>query len=728
MTFTFTAQVAWDPNGKQAVKNASFQVYAVTDTAYTTPLPITDPFGVALPGNILNSGSQGVFPQFQQATNSAVVVTDPAHTYAWTLNCVPTDAATANFISTGGSATNNALANTYTPKWLANSAYTVNQIITNPTGDLVRCTTAHTATSTYDSTKFQLNATDPNASTAGALNATYTTPGSVSTQISSASTPLGLRTNLDTNPSFETNVTGLTPNGTGTTVGASTLQAYTGTQSALITWGTIYGNVTKTLTTIPGLTYTWSQYVYVPSGATAVQLTAYGSVPAQVYSPATTTTGAWQRLSVTFTANGTSVTLAVQGATQPPSGQTCYIDAGLIEQTAQLRSFFTGSTPATGATTYAWTGTADASTSTQTTVGAPWLPQHPAYIAAKAAGTYDPRLNVYNWKQSNTRKLRAALGKAMAGSSACKIGFAGDSTTAGYTALAATQSPPIVIRGLLEKFGYPIMGTGPVVGNPGGGPGGFLDGRWSFTGTWTTQASNNNFLYQTVVSGSTALFTSDKPGTIVELRYMNNGGAFTYSIDGAAAVAVTPTGAGTLASVLVTGLANTTHTINVTSTTATAFYLVWADVRAATSGVLIANYGTCSSTTSDWLNSNFYYPGNMLADWAPNCTFLDLGINDVGGSVATATIKANLQSLITKFQASGDVILLTSNPHQSLDFTAINQAKYELAISNDIPLIDIFDRLTSYAVSNPLGMYNDAAHPSAAGYADKGSVIFRAIA
>jgi len=123
------------------------------------------------------------------------------------------------------------------------------------------------------------------------LSATYATPSGVSGQISSASAPLGLRTNLDTNPSFETGVTGLTANGAGNTVAVSTAQAYVGTQSALITWGTAYGNVAKSLTTVAGLTYTWSQYVYVPAGATAVQLTAYGSVPAQVYSAASTVTG-----------------------------------------------------------------------------------------------------------------------------------------------------------------------------------------------------------------------------------------------------------------------------------------------------------------------------------------------------------------------------------------------------------------------------------------------------
>jgi len=115
VTFTFAAAVAWDPIGKQAVKNVSFQVYTTVDTGYTTPLAITDPFGAAIPGNILNSGSQGVFPQFNQATNAAVVITDPAHTYAWTWNCVPTDAAVANFISNTGSATTGQLNSAYAP-------------------------------------------------------------------------------------------------------------------------------------------------------------------------------------------------------------------------------------------------------------------------------------------------------------------------------------------------------------------------------------------------------------------------------------------------------------------------------------------------------------------------------------------------------------------------------------------------------------------------------------
>lgn len=105
MTFTFPAAVAWDPVGKQAVKNTSFQVYTTADTGFVTPLAITDPFGVTLPGNILNSGTQGVFPQFNQAANSTVVITDPTRTYIWTINAIMQDASVAAYVGQAGSAT-----------------------------------------------------------------------------------------------------------------------------------------------------------------------------------------------------------------------------------------------------------------------------------------------------------------------------------------------------------------------------------------------------------------------------------------------------------------------------------------------------------------------------------------------------------------------------------------------------------------------------------------------
>lgn len=128
MAFTFAAAVAWDPIGKQAVKNTSFQVYATADTGFVTPLAITDTFGVTLPGNILNSGSQGVFPEFEQDTESTVVITDPAHTYVWTVTAIMQDTSVAAFVGKAGSASEVAV------KAAAKSA--VSTDLDNPASDI----------------------------------------------------------------------------------------------------------------------------------------------------------------------------------------------------------------------------------------------------------------------------------------------------------------------------------------------------------------------------------------------------------------------------------------------------------------------------------------------------------------------------------------------------------------------------------------------------------------
>ncbi|WP_284990868.1 MULTISPECIES: hypothetical protein [unclassified Arthrobacter] len=165
MSFTFPSMVTWDPNGKQNVKNVSFQVYAVTDTGFTTPLAITDTFNNPLPGNILNSGTQGVFPQFQQATNSTVVIADATKVYAWTINCVQQDSATASFITTGGTATKAALDGAYAatsttvPKWVTATAYTAGQLVISPNGDVVSAIASHTSGGTFSAANWNLSPT-----------------------------------------------------------------------------------------------------------------------------------------------------------------------------------------------------------------------------------------------------------------------------------------------------------------------------------------------------------------------------------------------------------------------------------------------------------------------------------------------------------------------------------------------------------------------------------------
>lgn len=116
MAYTFPAMVAWNPNAKAGVFNTIFYVYATSDTGFTTPLAITDPFGVAIVGNALNSGAEAIIPEFQQATNATVVIRDISGTYAWTIIAIqpPTqDSAVAGWVTQTGSATQAALNGKY---------------------------------------------------------------------------------------------------------------------------------------------------------------------------------------------------------------------------------------------------------------------------------------------------------------------------------------------------------------------------------------------------------------------------------------------------------------------------------------------------------------------------------------------------------------------------------------------------------------------------------------
>lgn len=172
MTFTFAAAVAWDPIGKQAVKNTSFQVYTQADTGFTTPLTITDTFGATLPGNILNSGTQGVFPEFEQVANSTVVITDPTRTYVWTITAVMQDSSVAAYVGTTGSATALAVKSevtagataaalnaTFVPRWKTATVYAIGDKTVSPNGDTVTANAAHTSAAAFatDTAKWDLS-------------------------------------------------------------------------------------------------------------------------------------------------------------------------------------------------------------------------------------------------------------------------------------------------------------------------------------------------------------------------------------------------------------------------------------------------------------------------------------------------------------------------------------------------------------------------------------------
>jgi len=58
---------------------------------------------------------------------------------------------------------------------------------------------------------------------------------------------------------------------------------------------------------------------------------------------------------------------------------------------------------------------------------------------------------------------------------------------------------------------------------------------------------------------------------------------------------------------------------------------------------------------------------------------------------------------------------------------AYNQAIRGLAVTNNIPLIDIYSRWQSYAVSNAVGLYYDQIHPNGQGYQNQWNAVYGVI-
>ena len=178
------------------------------------------------------------------------------------------------------------------------------------------------------------------------------------------------RVNMCTNPGFEVSTAGWSNGAAGSSLATTTAHAFEGTQSMLCTWGTSAANAQSVLinfTTVIGTQYTLSAYVWVPAAQPRIAIAGtnpgFAPLPTAI-SPPTTTNGAWERISATFTATQTTSQLTIRAYDAPTAGNTCYVDAVLIEATGVLGSYFDGATFSTSTYTFAWNGASGISTST----------------------------------------------------------------------------------------------------------------------------------------------------------------------------------------------------------------------------------------------------------------------------------------------------------------------------------------------------------------------------
>lgn len=192
------------------------------------------------------------------------------------------------------------------------------------------------------------------------------------------------RTNLITNPSFETDVSLTTIAApAGATISRSTAQSFVGSASCAGTTGATAGSMifgtstTNRLSVVGEQTYTASLYVRsaTVTRSARVRILWYNAAGANITTSdgvnSTTSTSAWQRRSVSATAPATAVTAVVQLVVISASTtETHFLDAILFEAGSVLLPYFDGTyaDPYSGytLTTQGWNGTTNNSTSTAT--------------------------------------------------------------------------------------------------------------------------------------------------------------------------------------------------------------------------------------------------------------------------------------------------------------------------------------------------------------------------
>jgi lysophospholipase L1-like esterase len=351
--------------------------------------------------------------------------------------------------------------------------------------------------------------------------------------------------------------------------------------------------------------------------------------------------------------------------------------------------------------------------------------------ADKAAPAYTNDGFTYNLKQAHLRRTRAAMGKVLAQTGYARFAFLGDSTVAGaYGGNSGTNSWPARFIALLEKAGYPKLGTGLVAcfNNYAA-----AEPRITlYSGTVSLSAFSNMVTNSTTLNGvQFDTTTTGEVGTVMDVFYDNSSAPFDVNIDGGAKVRVTPPGGNSIGIYSVTGLANTTHQAIAWRVSGTMRILGFRLRANAAYGVDSYNAGISGAKTDSLASTNFQHVTQTAvtaAGWNADCVFIMCETNDAGQATAVATFKANLQTAInTAKAASTDIVLVAGFPLNGTDLTTYTAALYQLADSNDLPLIDMQARWGTWAAANALGQYSDNAHPTASGYADAGRAIFNSV-
>jgi hypothetical protein len=328
---------------------------------------------------------------------------------------------------------------------------------------------------------------------------------------------------------------------------------------------------------------------------------------------------------------------------------------------------------------------------------------------------------------------RKALAKVLAGTGRAEIQCIGDSITAGaLSSNPPLTSPPGRLITLLNNAGIPAR-EGYVT---------LQDSRWTRAGwiqypQFNLGSLDSAYANSTTSSSNPLKFTPTGVFDTIKVIWGNNGSGNTsvINVDGGSSL-------GTISNSSAFGTQTFscprgTHTVNILppATGTNLMFISGIEVWDSTSpAVSVSTFGLVGGVVASYVFAGTSGTVAALSQNQPDLAIIDLTVNDADAGTTLSTYQANINTLITDCQVSGDCLLVSANPVNPSGLASyITQSIYNnafgaCAIANNCGFVDMWNRWGgNFTTYNGYGYYADAIHPNDIGDMDTAFAVFNAI-
>ncbi len=330
-------------------------------------------------------------------------------------------------------------------------------------------------------------------------------------------------------------------------------------------------------------------------------------------------------------------------------------------------------------------------------------------------------------------KWTAALTAMRAGSRNAKLVCMGDSTTAGAGARGAQ------VNAVAGAYPTSLAAIFRAKGTYANSETRFSDANFTTFGTnlevYDARVTQGGYGPQPSISlgglllgsagGAPLTFTPSVGVDTFEFYWMSkpNQGVMTVDVDGANPV-VLNAGAAVQGQhkLVVSAGAVGSHTLRVTPTSGSTFFLGIVAYVAAQKEVTVFNCGHCAGLAEQLSGaSDIFSPLSVLKYIEPDLTLVCLTVAQAQSGVPIATYQPAMEAIIAAAQVSGDVVVIGGAPADTVAISSATAALYyersaAAAWARGAPMIFAADALIDHPHMTARGQATDLIHPSGAGY------------